>query len=125
MSGETLTDIASLIPHVPFVVLYMVAGALAVFRFRSSPRRMTWLLCGLSALLMQRLIEAWITVGVPTDVAHSSVVSTANYIRTLVYFSWALAVGGSICVVVAALKVEERQSMGVMPNISLERTRGE
>jgi len=123
MSHESSMEVASLLPHLPFVVVYLVAGAFAVFRYRRSPPRMTWLLVGLSALLIQRLVEAWITISIPTDMPNSDAVATANYIRTLVYLSWALAVGGFICVVVAALKSDATQSNGATPNTSLERTR--
>jgi hypothetical protein len=116
MPHESTMQIAALLPHVPFVLVYLVAGAFAALRYRRSPARMTWLLVGLSALLFQRMVEAWITVSVPSDVPNSDVVATANFIRTLVYLSWALAVGGLICILVAALKSEATQSMGVMPN---------
>ena len=114
---------AALVPHVPFAVVYLVVGAFAVLRFSRARSRMIWLLVGLVALIAQRVIEIWITVGIPTDVPSSSVEATANYIKTLVWLSWALAVGGFICVAVAALKSDVSQSMGVMPNKSLERTR--
>ena len=111
MFNRSLIEIAPLIPHLPFVVVYLFAGALAVLRYRRSPPRMTWLLIGLSALLIQHLVEAWISIGVPNDVPHSSVVATASYVRALVYLSWGFAVGGFSCVVVAALKSDARESM--------------
>jgi hypothetical protein len=117
-------EVASLLPHVPFVVVYLVAGTIAALRYRRSPARMTWLLVGLCGLLFQRLVEVWMTISIPTDVPNSDTVATANFVRRLVYLSWALAVGGLICVVVAALKSDANQSTGAMPNTSLERTRG-
>lgn len=123
MPHESTMEIASLLPHVPFVVVYLVAGAFAALRYRRAPARMTWLLVGLSALLFQRIVEGWITLSLPRDVPNSDMVATANFIRVLVYFSWALAVGGLICIVVAALKSDATESMDVLPNTSLERTR--
>ena len=123
MPHESTMNIASLLPHLPFVLVYVVAGAFAALRYRRSPARMTWLLVGLSALLFQRIVEGWITLNLPRDVPNSDVVATANFIRVLVYLSWALAVGGLICILVAALKSDATQSMDVLPNTSLERTR--
>jgi hypothetical protein len=123
VSHEDPALMAALVPHIPFAVVYLVVGAFAVLRFSRAQSRMTWLLVGLVALITQRALEIWITVGIPTDVPSSSVEATTNYIKTLVWLSWALAVGGFICVAVAALKSDVRQSMGVMPNKSLERTR--
>jgi hypothetical protein len=123
MPHENLRLMATLVPHIPFAVVYLVVGAVAVFRFSRAPSRMTWLLVGLVALAAQRFIEVWITVGIPTDVSDSAVEATANYIKTWAYLSWALAVWGFCCVAVAALKSDVRKSMGAMPNKSLERTR--
>ena len=39
MSHENSMEVASLLPHLPFVVVYLVAGAFAVFRYRRSPPR--------------------------------------------------------------------------------------
>jgi hypothetical protein len=123
MPHENLRLMAVLVPHILFAVIYLVVGAVALFRFRSAQSRMTWLLVGLVALMTQRVIEVWITVGIPTEVPDSYLAATANYIRTWAYLSWALAVGGFCCVAVAALKSDARTSVGAMPNTSLERTR--
>ena len=84
---------ATLVPHIPFAIVYLVVGAIAVYRFSSAQSRMTWLLVGLVALVAQRVVEVWITVGIPIEVPDSSVEATANYIKTWAYLSWALAVG--------------------------------
>ena len=122
MPHESTMNIASLLPHLPFVLVYVVAGAFAALRYRRSPARMTWLLVGLSALLFQRIVEVWITLSVPSYGRNSGVMTPLNFIAALASFSWALAVGGLICILVAALKSDAAQSTGVMPNTSLERT---
>ena len=100
-----------------------VTGAAYVFTsFVFSGSRMTWLLVGLSALLFQRIVEVWITLSVPSYGRNSGVMTPLNFIAALASFSWALAVGGLICILVAALKSDAAQSTGVMPNTSLERT---
>ena len=123
MPHENTMKIASLLPHLPFVAVYVVAGAFAALRYRRSPTRMTWLLVGLSALLFQRILEVWMTLSVPSYGRNSGVMATLNFMAALASFSWALAVGGLICILVAALKSDAAQSAGVMPNSSQERTR--
>ena len=121
-----MSDVTTLVPlihHLPFVLVFLVAGVLAARRYRAIPVRMRLLLVGLALLLLERVTAVWIHFADLTVVPPETATSVARRISAVIYFDWALSVVGIVFVVMAALSRAEPSPRGAMPNTSLERTR--
>jgi hypothetical protein len=106
-----MSDVSTLVPlihHLPFVLVFLVAGALAARRYSAFPVRMRLLLIGLALLLLERAASVWIHFADLTVVPPETATSVARRISTAIYFDWALSVLGIVLVVWAALSREER-----------------
>jgi hypothetical protein len=110
-----MSDVSTLVPlihHIPFVLVFLVAGALAVRRYSAFPVRMRLLLIGLALLLLERVASVWIHFADLTVVPPETATSVARRISTVIYLDWALSVVGIAFVVWAALSREEPESRG-------------
>jgi hypothetical protein len=110
-----MSDVSTLVPlihHVPFVLVFLVAGIFAVRRYGAFPVRMRLLLIGLALLLLERAASVWIHFADLTVVLPETATSVARRISAVIYFDWALSVVGIVFVIVAALSREDRNPRG-------------
>jgi hypothetical protein len=124
MAETTVKELVPLIHHVPFVLVFVVAGIIAVRRREASPRRNRLLLTGLALLLLERVVAVWLYFADLSVTPPENAMTVARRISTVIYLDWGLSVVGVILLILAALLREDARSQGAMPNTSLERTRG-